>query len=103
MLNSLSLGGDGDEVKAIEDVEKEFGVRLDPIEAQGWLTVGDLYVSLLKLLPEDMKQNPATWIRFCEALCRETGDDHVRVDENTKLLGPSLVDQLKNYRSAGLI
>ena len=97
MLNSLSLGGDGDEVKAIEDVEKEFGVRLDPNESDGWITVGDVYVSLLKVLPEKMRENPATWTRFREVICRETGDDCNRVDENTKLLGTSLVDQLKAW------
>jgi hypothetical protein len=97
MLNSLSLGGDGDEVNAIEDVEKEFGVRLNPIEAHGWITVGDVYISLLKQLPEYATENPATWVRFCEAISRETGVDHVRVDENTKLLSPRLVDQMNDW------
>lgn len=36
MLSSLGLGGDGDEVNAIGDVEREFGVNLDKSDASSW-------------------------------------------------------------------
>jgi hypothetical protein len=40
LLKYLSLGGDGDEVAAIGDVEKEFAVRIDTSGASQWLTAG---------------------------------------------------------------
>jgi hypothetical protein len=44
MLKDLGLAGDGDEIDAVEDVEKEFGVKLDI--APNWHTVGDIYHAL---------------------------------------------------------
>lgn len=39
MLDRLGLGGDGDE---IEDVERDFHVKIDTTTAIEWRTVGDI-------------------------------------------------------------
>jgi 8-oxo-dGTP pyrophosphatase MutT (NUDIX family) len=71
--HNVGLGGDGDEVAAIREVEEEFGVRLDYTDAQNWVTAGDVYAALCKALPPEELENPGVWGRFAEALCRETG------------------------------
>ena len=37
---SVGLGGDGDEIAAIDDVERAFGVKLDYADVSRWLTAG---------------------------------------------------------------
>ena len=59
MLARLNLGGDGDEIEAIEQVEREFGIRLDVRDAPNWITVGDVYTSLLRALPEYLAKQPS--------------------------------------------
>ncbi|MBL8215412.1 MAG: acyl carrier protein [Bryobacterales bacterium] len=86
MLTSLGLGGDGDEIDAIEDVEREFGIALDKADAPHWLTVGDVYQSLLKALPEPARQDSIIWPRFCAAICQQTGADGTRVSAATLLI-----------------
>jgi hypothetical protein len=39
-LDTLGLGGDGDEIAAITEVERQFDVRLDYSTAGDWRTVG---------------------------------------------------------------
>ena|SRR5579871_6484938 len=97
MLKSLGLGGDGDEVDAVEHVEKEFGVSLDTSSASSWLTVGDVYLALQKALPAHMRSDPSTWKRFCVAICHESGADSTLVNEQTRLLAPTAVEQFKSW------
>ena len=40
-IQSVGLGGDGDEVDAIRNVEAVFRVKLDDSEAPNWFTAGE--------------------------------------------------------------
>ena len=97
MLKSLRLGGDGDEIVAIQNIEMEFGVCLDQTDAPDWVTVGDVYLSLLKVMPSDGTDDSSVWKRFCEAICRESGADSTLVGERTQLLSPPLIEELKGW------
>jgi len=70
---NVGLGGDGDEISAIEEVESEFGVRLDYSDAAQWSTVGDVYAALMAQLPPEEGKRPDVWDRFSRAICRKTG------------------------------
>jgi len=70
---SVGLGGDGDEISAIEEVEAEFNVTLDYSNAHEWATAGDVYAALRMALPAGEADQPGVWDRFAQALCRETG------------------------------
>jgi hypothetical protein len=87
MLDRLGLGGDGDEIEAVEDVERDFGVKIDTSSAIHWRTVGDVYEALLLALPDYVTAQPTTWRRFCRALCQVTGDDPDAVQRETTLIG----------------
>lgn len=97
MLKSLDLGGDGDDVAAIENVEDAFGVTLDISDASHWLTIGDIWASLLKELPQAAAGDPATWQRFCEAMAFETGVDPKAIALETALLGPGLIESIHQW------
>lgn len=85
-LDDLDLVGDGDEIDAIEDVERVFGVVLDKADAARWITAGDVYQSLLNALASaDRNETEMTWSRFCVAICRATGLDPTRVAPETRL------------------
>jgi hypothetical protein len=83
---SVGLGGDGDEIFAIEEVERAFGVTLDKGDAQHWLTAGDLFLSLCKALPAEVRDDGDTWVRFTEALAVETGVDPTAIERDSLLL-----------------
>jgi len=85
MLDSVGLGGDGDEVVAIEIAFARFGVDVPVEDAPGWVTVGDVWTSLCRLLPHVATQ-PNAFLRFCIALCDETGADPEEVDEQSRLI-----------------
>ena len=85
---SVGLGGDGDEVAAIQSVEAAFGVRLDCSDAPNWRTAGDVYRSLLRALPADEAAGPNIWNRFAKALTRETGVDPKSIQAESTLLAP---------------
>ena len=70
---NVGLGGDGDEIWALRDVEEEFGVSLDYTNANDWSSVGDVYSALLLQLSADEAGQPNVWDRFAKAICRETG------------------------------
>ena len=72
---SVGLAGDGDEISAIYDVEKEFGIKFNYDDAPDWLTAGDLFNSLLAELPSLDSTDRQTWDRFAIAVSRETGVD----------------------------
>jgi hypothetical protein len=86
---SVGLGGDGDEVAAIRDVERAFGVKLDYADAPSWLTAGDVFRSLRKALPADELSGPDLWNRFAAALCAQTGVDPSGIEQGSPLLSSS--------------
>lgn len=84
---SLGLGGDGDEIAAIEQVERRFGVRLDTSDAHEWAKVGDVFAALQRALPEGRAEADETWTLFTDAICAETGVNAAEVTPETMLLG----------------
>eukprot|EP01035_Chromulina_nebulosa_P039831 gene39831-biopygen26673 len=87
--HSVGLGGDGDEVAAIREVEAAFGVTLDYGDAPNWRTAGDVYAALRRALPPAEAELPDVWERFAEALCRETGISPSRIGPESPLLATS--------------
>ena len=85
MLDSVGLGGDGDEIDAVEKAFARFGVPVPYDDAPTWVTVGDLWASLLCLLLRAAKQ-PDAFLRFCRDLCDEPGIDPHLIDENSRLI-----------------
>lgn len=87
--HSLGLGGDGDEVAAIAEVEHRFGVTLNYSDARRWQTVGDVFVVLQTELPPEQAASEGTWRLFTQALSQETGVDPTKITRETLLLGTS--------------
>jgi len=85
---SVGLGGDGDEIAAIDDVERAFEVKLDKADAAQWHTAGDVFVSLCKALPADLRDN-GLWSRFTEVLTDQTGVDPKAIEKDSPLLSQS--------------
>ncbi len=85
-MATIGLGGDGDEVDAIQAVEQHFGVALDYGDAPNWRTAGDVFQSLLKALPLDQRGRDELWPTFAAIICDETGADASRVGPDTLLL-----------------
>ena len=90
MLESLGLGGDGDEWDAVWRVEAAFGVRLDHRDAPEWWTVGDVFASLLNALAEEGREPDETWQRFVAAIAAESGAAPRQVTPETRLLAVPL-------------
>lgn len=88
LVYDVGLGGDGDEVDAILDVEREFGVSLDYSDAPHWSTAGDVFASLLKVLPINAVEDPVVWARFTDALAGQSGVDPTLVSKDSPLLSP---------------
>ena len=86
ILVSLGLGGDGDEVDAIQEVERAFAVLLDDSEAASWRTVGDVYSALRSALPPEQREAEDVWPRFTQAISSETGADPTRIGPATLVL-----------------
>jgi hypothetical protein len=85
---SVGLGGDGDEILAIDDVERAFGVTLDKADAVQWKTAGDVFNSLCKALPAD-QESDALWVKFAEVLTGQTGVDPKAIERESPLLSQS--------------
>ena len=85
MLDSVGLGGDGDEVIAIENAFARFGIDVPVEDAPRWVTVGDVWSSLCRVLPKASDQ-PGAFLRFCAALAYETAVDPKLIDEKSRLL-----------------
>jgi hypothetical protein len=85
---SVGLVGDGDDVAAIENVEEAFGVTLDDQDAPKWLTAGDLFASLLTVLPPHASGDVSIWKRFAAALALETGVDPEQITRDSPLMLP---------------
>ena len=86
---SVGLGGDGDEIFAIDDVERAFGVKLDKADESHWHTAGDVFSSLRKALPADMREDDGLWVRFTEILTDTTGVDPKTIEKDGPLLSHS--------------
>jgi hypothetical protein len=85
---SVGLGGDGDEIAAIDDVERAFGVKLD----NGTLHVGsqrETYSLPSKSLPAEERDRPDVWKRFAVALCGQTGVNPDYIEPGSPLLSDS--------------
>lgn len=83
---NVGLGGDGDEITALRDVEAAFRVELDYSTAEEWTTVSDVWNALLAQLPDGASDRPETWNRFKEALCQETRMDPKRIGLESGLI-----------------
>ena len=90
--HSLGLGGDGDEIDAVREVERRFGVQLDYSDAHTWSTAGDVFTALRRALPAEQANAPQTWSTFADAISAETGVDPTKVEPRTLLLGTSGFD-----------
>lgn len=95
---SVGLGGDGDEIAAIDEVEAEFGVTLNYADAPQWHTAGDIFRSLLVQLPAEQAGDPETWHRFVRALTDVTGIDPEAITPNSPL-----IDQTQIWRGLGAL
>ena len=84
-LESIGLGGDGDEVVAIEAAFARFGFAVPVDDAPGWLTVGHVWRSLRELVP-GIEAQPKAWEHLVETLCAETGAEPAQVGMETRLL-----------------
>ncbi|MBA4763336.1 hypothetical protein [Sphingomonas sp.] len=93
---SVGLGGDGDEIAAIDEIEMTFGVTLDYADAPTWQTAGDVFRSLQNSLPADVALAPDTWDRFATALTHETGVDPATITPDSPLL-----DEAISWRGLG--
>lgn len=86
---SVGLGGDGDEIEAITDVERAFGVKLDYSKAAQWISAGDVFDSLLAAIPAGERTQPDLWDRFAKALCEITGVNPRNIEPASSLLSQS--------------
>ena len=86
---TVGLGGDGDEIFAIGDVERAFGVKLDKADAPHWHTAGDVFLSLCQALPPDLRDDEGLWARFSEVMTDQTGVDPKAVEKDSPLLSQS--------------
>lgn len=83
---SVGLGGDGDEIAAIDEIEAEFGVTIDYADAPQWRIAGDVFQSLLTQLPPDAAGDPQTWERFVRALTDQSGIDPATITPDSPLI-----------------
>jgi hypothetical protein len=98
LLPTLGLWGDGDEIWAIEGAFKALDLKVPVEEAQKWVTVGDLWESVIRLAP-DVGANPNSWDSFRIALSDETGVDWTEVALATTLIdgrGHNVMSRLFN-------
>ena len=86
---TVGLGGDGDEIAAINDVERAFGIKFDYSDASQWRTAGDVFDSLRKALPAEELDTPNLWERFAAAICGVTGVDPTTIERRSPLLSYS--------------
>ncbi len=92
MLTSLNYGGDGDEVAAVARVEREFGVTFLQEDADTWVTVGDIFGSLLNKLDLTKDEGKLLWPRFADAIAWENGFPGSEVSPETLFLAPPIFE-----------
>ncbi|HYJ81864.1 MAG TPA: hypothetical protein VEW26_03345 [Allosphingosinicella sp.] len=95
MQRSLGLGGDGDEVDAVECVERTFGVAFAVADCESFETVGDVWAALIGEMRLDEAAAAPLWPRFATAIASETGVDPARIGPGTRLLAEPLAEVLK--------
>jgi len=97
MLRSLGLGGDGDEVDAIERVEATFGVAFASEHCERFITVGDVWKALRGQLSLGEQEAAPLWNRFVALLGEETlSEDELReIGPETLLLAAPLTETVK--------
>jgi len=91
-LHSIGLGGDGDEIYAIEEVERAFGVKLDYNKCGEWKTAGDIFAALKDATGSSVEERDRDWSLFTYAISRETLVEPARIIPATLLLAPPLSD-----------
>lgn len=98
MLRSLGLGGDGDEVDAIERVEHGFQIGFAGRELDRFVTVGDVWRALLLELGVDEQEAAPLWTSFVALLGEETlrEEDFTQVGLETLLLARPLRDAVRD-------
>lgn len=72
MRASIGLGGDGDEVDAIERVEARFGITFDHKDCARFVTVGDVWRALREALGAGEAEAAPFWPDFVRLLGEET-------------------------------
>lgn len=77
MLESIGLGGDGDEVDAIRRVEARFGILFDYEDCERFVTVGQVWRALLK----ELGRSDAQAVHLWPELVRELGEETLREAE----------------------
>jgi hypothetical protein len=87
VLEHTGLWGDGDEIEAIELVEKRLNVKLRNEDAAGIWTVGDLWRTLLNSNPQ-LNDDRRSWLRFVVALTWYTDVNPRKVGKQTLLIEP---------------
>jgi hypothetical protein len=85
MLYSIGLGGDGDEVDAVQLVERRMHLSLDYADAPNWRTAGDLFNAVVRAKPE-LEGSRIAWRRMSVALCWYTGANLRHVVPTTILI-----------------
>ena len=86
---SVGLCGDGDEIAAIDDVERAFGIKLDYSDAPQWQTAGAVFDSVQKALPTSDDDTSELWERFAAAICGVNGVDPTTIERGSLLLSHS--------------
>ncbi len=72
--NTLGLGGDGDEVEMLEDVERRFSIGLVQKEVEMLVTMGDLE-GLVSLKSNEDLPSEDIWERLCEIARHHSAHD----------------------------
>ena len=80
-LNTLGLGGDGDEVDLLEEVEKAFSILFDQKNVDELITMGDLEILIAGKRGSDAKSGQ-DWERLCEIAENHSGSAG-QIDRNT--------------------
>jgi hypothetical protein len=96
-LESLDLGGDRDEVDVIRAVAGRLSLSLDYSDAPTWVTVGDVFASVLKAAPPNRPQTPELWSHFAQVISEEADVDASRVRPETLLLAVPLAELLGRW------
>ena len=96
MLRSLGLGGDGDEVDAIEAVERALGIVFETQDCELFITVGDVWRAVIKeaRLSSEEAEAEGLWSQMAKAISKESGVDPDRVSRDTLLLAEPVVERL---------
>ena len=82
--DTLGLGGDGDEIDLLEDVEKTFSIRFEQKDVEDLTMMGDLE-NLLAAKRGNSALSGKDWERLCKIAPLPTGNAG-QIDRNTTLI-----------------